>query len=127
MIRQNAAFDSLRSPPSVNNPERTHVAGILRRQELRDGGHRLAARAAVRLDERAGGRAEPGAADGVAEQLEERDLELAGVADLDRRFVIEERRRDLGEILHVRPEHDRLAEDRRLEDVVPPLVDEAAA
>ena len=34
---------------------------------------------------------------------------------------------DLGEVLHVRPEHDRLAEHRRLEDVVAARGDEAAA
>ena len=34
---------------------------------------------------------------------------------------------DLLEVLHVRPEHDRLAEDRRLEDVVAAVIDQAAA
>ena len=35
--------------------------------------------------------------------------------------------RDLGEVVHVRPEHDGLAEHRRLEDVVAAGVDQAAA
>ena len=39
-------------------------------------------------------------------------------AHLHRGVVGEKRLRDLGEVLHVRTEHDRLAEDRRLEDVV---------
>ena len=47
--------------------------------------------------------------------------------DLDRGAVVEERPRDLREVLHVRTEHDRLAEDRRLEDVVASRVDQAAA
>ena len=47
--------------------------------------------------------------------------------DLDRRVVLDERPRDLREVLHVGPEHDRLAEHGRLEDVVSALVDQAAA
>ena len=46
---------------------------------------------------------------------------------LDRRVLRDERFGDLLEVVHVRPEHDRLAEHRRLEDVVPAGVDQAAA
>ena len=54
-------------------------------------------------------------------------LELPLVAHLHGRAVAEERLGDLAEVLHVRAEHDRLAEDRRLEDVVPAGRHEAAA
>ena len=46
---------------------------------------------------------------------------------LDGAAVLEERAGDLGEVVHVRAEDDRLAEHRRLEDVVAAGVDQAAA
>ena len=79
---------------------------------------RLVLRAAVRVDERARGRAEPRAPDRIAHEAHDRVFELALGADLHRRVVGQERLGNLGEVLHVRPEDDRLAEDRRLEDVV---------
>ena len=54
-------------------------------------------------------------------------LELRARPDLHRRAVVEERAGDLGEVLHVRPEHDRLAVHGRLEDVVAARIDQAAA
>ena len=54
-------------------------------------------------------------------------VELALGLHLDRRVVGEERVGDLLEVLHVRAEDDRLAEDRRLEDVVAAVIHEAAA
>ena len=54
-------------------------------------------------------------------------FELAIGRHLHGRAVAQERVGDLLEVLHVRPEHDRLAEHRRLEDVVAAVIDEAAA
>ena len=63
----------------------------------------------------------------VAQQIPQRRLEFPLVAHLDRGAPAEERRGNLPEVLHVRAEHDRLAEHRRLEDVVPARRHEAAA
>ena len=57
----------------------------------------------------------------------QRVVQLAVPAHLDRRAVGDERGRDLREVLHVRPEDDRLAEHGRFEDVVAAGGDEAAA
>ena len=54
-------------------------------------------------------------------------LELATGAHLDGGAVVEERPRDLGEVLHVRTKHDWLPEHRRFQDIVASGVDEAAA
>ena len=64
---------------------------------------------------------------GSVTSAEHRLLELALGLHLDGRVVGQERVGDLLEVLHVRAEHDRLAEDRRLEDVVAAVIDEAAA
>ena len=56
-----------------------------------------------------------------------RVVELAVGPHLNRGAVGEKRLGDLLEVLHVRPEDHRLAEDRRLEDVVPAVIGEAAA
>ena len=83
--------------------------------------------AAVGFDQRARRRAEPGAAHRIGDQRQQRLVELALGLHLDGRAVAQERVGDLLEVLHVRPEHDRLAEDRRLEDVVAAVIDQAAA
>ena len=64
---------------------------------------------------------------GSVTQREQRLVELALRLHLNRRAVGEERVGDLLEVLHVRAEDDRLAEDRRLEDVVAAVIDQAAA
>ena len=56
-----------------------------------------------------------------------RFVQLALAAHLHGRAVGEERLGDLGEVLHVRTEDDRLPEERRLEDVVSAGRHEAAA
>ena len=103
------------------------VPGVSDGISWRDHGQALRARAAIGLDQRPRGGAHAGALDRVRQQLHERRLELGGRADLDRAAVVDERPGDVREVVHVRPEHDRLAEHRGLEDVVPSRIDQAAA
>ena len=111
----------------MHNPEGPDIAGAFGRQELGQRGEGLTARAAVGLDERARGRAQAGAAHGIAQQLEQRALELAPRSHLHGGAVVEKRARNLGEVVHVRTKDNWLPEDRRFEDIVATSVDEAAA
>ncbi len=63
----------------------------------------------------------------IRHQRAQRLVELAFGVHLDGRRVGHEGVGDLLEVLHVRSEHDRLAEDRGLEDVVAAMVGQAAA
>src|SRR5262245_30452556 len=100
---------------------------MLGRQQFRQDIKALAARAAISFDQRARGGAEAGATDRIPQELEQRRVELATVSHLNRGVVVEERPRNLGEILHVRTKDDWLPEDRRFQDIVATSVDEAAA
>ena len=95
--------------------------------QVGDHGERLLFRSAVRLDQRAGGGAEPRAANGIGDERKHRLFEIAIGLHLHGRVVGEERVGDLPEILHVGTEDDRLAEHGRLENIVAAVVHEAAA
>ena len=98
-----------------------------RRQEVGDDRERLVLRAAIGLDQRPRRRAEPRAPHRIGHQRQQRLVELAFGLHLHRRAVGDEGVGDLLEVLHVRAEDDRLAEHRRLQDVVSALVDQAPA
>ena len=90
--------------------------------------HRLVLGAAIGFDQRARRRAETRAAHRIAQQIEQHRLELAlRRRSRHGRAVGDEGVGDLAEVLHVRAEHDRLAEHRRLEHVVAAGGHEAAA
>ena len=73
----------------------------------------------VRLDQRPGGGPQLGAAARVGQQLGQHRRQLAGRRDPAGGPVGEEQLGDLGEVLHVRPEHHRPAPRRRLDHIVP--------
>src|SRR4029453_13438963 len=111
----------------MNDPEwPDDVARGVGRQELGEDREALPARAAIRLHQRTRRRAKTCAPHGIPEQLEERGLELTGVADLDRGLVVQERLRNLREVLHVGTKDDWLPEHRRFEDIVASSVHERA-
>src|SRR6187431_1321879 len=98
------------------NSRRSATLG--RWQQISDDRERAVLRAAVRVDERARRGAQTGPPYRIAQQSDDRCLELSRVVHLDRRAIRQERLRDLIEVLHVRPEDDRLAVEGRLENVV---------
>ena len=108
-----------RRPEGTARPAAAELGG--------DDRERLVLRAAVGFDQRARRRAEPRAAHRIGHERQQRLFELALGLHLHGGAVGEERVGDLLEVLHVRAEDDRLAEDRRLEDVVAAVIDEAAA
>src|ERR1051325_2606867 len=112
---------------SMDYAEGADDALTVRRQQIADDGQRAVAGAALRFDERLRCRAHARAAHGIANQAEDRLFELGARAHLDGRAVVEKRLGDLAEVLHVRPEDDRFAVERRLEDVVSASGNEAAA
>src|SRR5262245_11525633 len=114
------------SVQSLHESEGTHDAVAGRREQLRDDGERLVLRTAVGVHQRTRSRAEPGAANRIRHQRAQGVVELSLGVDLHGRPVRDERGGDLLEILHVRPEYDWLAEDRRLEDVVSAVVRQTA-
>ena len=61
----------------------------------------------------------------VFDQLSQRGLERRSIFDLEDGFRFQKRARDVGEILHMRPEQNRLALGRRLDDVMASLVGKA--
>src|SRR5919201_3408374 len=95
-------------------------------QQLGDLCERLVFCTAVRLDERAGGSANPRAPDGIHQQREQLLFELPIRMNTDRRAVRQERLGDFLEVVHVRTKQNRLAEHRGLEDVVTSMIDEAS-
>ena len=76
---------------------------------------------------RPGRRAEAGAPHGVADQIDQASRPARASTTPARRRCRAGTRPNLGEVVHVRAEHDGLAEHRRLEDVVAAGVDQAAA
>src|SRR5690606_6854920 len=96
-------------------------------QDLFDGVERPRLRAAVGIDQGAGGGAQACPGDRIVEQPHHHLLELATILHLNGRVLAEELGGNLREVVHVRAEDDRLAVDGRLQDVVPALRDQAAA
>src|SRR5260221_13254478 len=86
----------------------TRITGV--GQELVDDYERFRLGAPVRFDEGARGRAKSGAADRIGDEIQQLALEIAIRGDLDGGAVGEKFLGDLLEILHVRPEDDRVAE-----------------
>src|SRR5512134_442029 len=84
---------------SMHPAERPYDALAGRREQLRDRGQAARARAAGGLDERAGGGAETGARNRIAEQSDDDAFQLAARLHLDRGAVLEERPRDLRKVL----------------------------
>ena len=76
-------------------------------------------RPAVGLDKGSGSRAETGTADRIRHQRNQSIAELAFAANANGGGIGEEGVRNLRKVVHVRAEHDRFAEDRGLENVVP--------
>src|SRR5215510_3613439 len=93
-------------------------AALVRRKQLGDDRQRSIFGAAVRVDERTRRRTQTRTTNGITQETDDRRFELARRVHLDRRPVAQERLRDLGEVLHMRPEHDRLAVERGFKDVV---------
>jgi len=113
--------------PHFGGAERQHGSGAVRRQELGDDGERALPRAAIGFDQRPRRRAEAGAPHRIREEIDQHGLEPGRRVHLDGAAILEERAGDLGEVVHVRAEDDRLAEHRGLEDVVAAGVGQAAA
>ena len=102
-------------------------AGLVRRKQLGDDGECSIFGAAVRVDERTRRSSQTRATDRVTQQTDDRRFELTRRVHLNRRAVGQERLRDLGEVLHVRPKHDRFAVERGFKDVVSACRHEASA
>src|SRR5262245_57042568 len=111
----------------AERPDDARAAAIARREDLGQRVEGLVLRAAVGVDERAGGRAKLRATNGVADEGDDHVLELAWRAHLDGRVLREKAFRNLGEVVHVRPEDDRTSMNSRLEDVVAAQRHEAPA
>src|SRR6187549_1719232 len=90
-------------------------ATFMRWKESSDHGERTILGAAVRVNKRARRGAQTSPAYRIAQQSNDRRLELTSVVHLEGRAIRQERLRDLVEVLHVRPEDDRLAIEGRLE------------
>src|SRR2546425_12373790 len=95
--------------------------------KVRDDGEGLVLRTAIGFDKRTGCSAQPRAAHRIPDECQQRLIQLAIRLHLNGGVVYHKRVGNLLEVLHVGPEDDRLAEDRRLEDVVTAVVDKAAA
>src|SRR5687768_3187391 len=93
-------------------------ATLMRWQQISNDRERPILRAAVRVDQRARGGAQTRPAHRIAQQSNDRRLELTWVVHLEGRAIRQERLRDLVEVLHMRPEDDGFAVEGRLEDVV---------
>ena len=96
-------------------------------QQRRDGVQPPRPRAAVGVDQRAGGLAQARPAPGLDSRSISASSSSRPSPPAPRPRPREERLGDLGEVLHVRAEDDGLAVDRRLEDVVAADVHQAAA
>src|SRR5262245_19567089 len=100
---------------------------------LRDDLYSPRRRATIFVDREAGVRAERLGVIFVAQQTRERVPQLrrqragVGVAQLKESAPAKELRGDLAKIFHVRPDDDRLRVERRLQNVVSPLRDQASA
>ena len=94
---------------------------------MRDDLEGFALRATVRLDERTGCCAQAGAPDRIPDERQQRLVKIPIRVHLDGCVVSQEGIGDLLEVLHVGTEYHWLSEDRRLEDVVAAVVDEASA
>ena len=92
---------------SVDAPERMDGRRAGEREERGNRIERAIACALVRLDERTRCGAEARAPHRIEQEVDERLLECLWRGDLHRRVVGEELARNLGEVRHVRAEHDR--------------------
>ena len=108
-------------------PDRVVRRAARRGQHRRDLGQAAGGGPAVRLDEAAGGGPQRRARVGVGQQLGQHRGQLVLARDAAGGPVRQEELGDLGEVLHVRPEHHRLAPGGRLDHVVPADGDQAAA